>query len=304
MHVLKYAVTPLQSNISTDTDDNDDCDIYVAVYADDFGKESSCIQLDRSNKSVAVIDLRVDCIVVTTPPTPVISNLPTSSPLVSPPTPHCFSGLNLVEVKDVGIIPMNQLRIGDFVRSGGTSSDQFSMVYGFGHMSHIQEAKYLRFLFLDKSDGRDNTALENNASSFVEISPMHLIFVDKNMKQILIRAADVKVGDQLNRKQVIEIQIVMRHGLYAPLTYSGVIVVNGILASNYVDVLDYHILWNQHTCGHFIFSPQRLFCSYFIETCKKEIYINGYGIFAYVIIMLSWFINKFQAIIRMLFQFN
>jgi Hint module len=156
----------------------------------------------------------------------------------------------------------------------------------------------------DKSVGRDNAALENQSSSFLEISPRHLIFVDKNMKQILIRAADVKVGDVLSTKQVIEIQIVVRHGVYAPLTQSGNINVNELLASNYVDVLDYNVLWNQHILGHIMFSPQRLLCFYFIQTCKNEIYINGYGILAYVLVILGWFMNKFYSIIQMLFRLN
>jgi Hint module len=101
---------------------------------------------------------------------------------------------------------------------------------------------------------------------------------------------------------MIEIRIVVRHGLYAPLTQSGDIVVNGILASNYVDVLDYNALWNHHALGHFIFTPQRYFCSYFIGTCKREMYINGYSILAYILVTQCWFINKFYGTIRMLFR--
>jgi hypothetical protein len=93
---------------------------------------------------------------------------------------------------------MNQLRIGDFVKSGGTGSDPLSMMYGFGHLSHNQEAKYLRFVLFDKRVGRNNTSFKNRTSSFLEISPRHLIYVDKDMKQILMRAADVKVGDDRN----------------------------------------------------------------------------------------------------------
>jgi hypothetical protein len=57
-----------------------------------------------------------------------------NTPVVgSQPSPSCFSGLNTVEVKDVGKIIVNQLKIGDYVQSG---DDKFTQVNGFGHYDH------------------------------------------------------------------------------------------------------------------------------------------------------------------------
>jgi hypothetical protein len=60
------------------------------------------------------------------------------------------------------------------------------------------------------------------------------------------------------------------------------------------DVLIMNIPTDQHTLGHVLFSAQRIFCSC-IEVCQREIYINGYGIFAYLVIMIM---NTSQAFLR------
>jgi hypothetical protein len=78
------------------------------------------------------------------------------------------------------------------------------------------------------------------------------------------------------------------------LTQSGDILVNGILASNYVDLLGFPstiLLPDQHTLAHILFFPQRMFCNSFLELCKQEIYIQGYGPLAYLLVGGSSFIN-------------
>jgi Hint module len=117
---------------------------------------------------------------------------------------------------------------------------------------------------------------------FLEISVKHLILVERKDQKYHIPASDVRVGDILSGQQVESIQLVTRRGVYAPLTQSGEILVNGFVASNYVKQLDLPTLlsFDQHVFVHMLFHPQRLFCHYLIEVCKREIYWNGFVIFS------------------------
>jgi Hint module len=188
--------------------------------------------------------------------------------------------MNTVHVKDVGEISITQLKIGQYVKSRG---GEYTLVYGFGHYDKERYASYLQIYF------------DNNNGQVLEISPKHLIFLDRNGLPIPIRSSDVKVGDILSGKIITTIQNIKRRGLYAPLTMSGDIVVSGIIASNYVDMLEEYqdmILYDQHFLGHIIFTPQRLFCTYVIDLCKDEVYVNGYGPLSYLIVQSTSIVTK------------
>jgi Hint module len=67
------------------------------------------------------------------------------------------------------------------------------------------------------------------------------------------------VGDRLSGQRVKSIHEVICCGVYAPLTQSGDIRVNGILDSNYVDLLELPSTIrrpDQHTLAHILFYPQ------------------------------------------------
>ena len=190
----------------------------------------------------------------------------------------CFSGSNEVEVQDIGFIPLNQVKVGDYVKGG---NDQFTQVYGFGHFDHEEKAEFVRIHF-------DNHHYEANKA--LEISSNHLVFVhrDQQQKEISIPAGDVVVGDIVSGKIVSSIVTIAERGVFAPLTKSGDIIVSGIRTSNYVNILhgtgNDHFGWDQHILGHAFYFPQRLFCSYFIDVCKKEKYTNGFGFWSSIIV--------------------
>jgi Hint module len=124
----------------------------------------------------------------------------------------------------------------------------------------------------------------------IELSAEHLIFVGSSKHPI--RAADIRVGDELSGGNIVAtIEYVKRRGVYAPLTQSGDMMISGIYASNYVQVFNGFsskiLFWNQHDWGHIIFAPQRWFCTCFLESCKKEMYFNGYGLVAYLVVGTS-----------------
>jgi len=131
----------------------------------------------------------------------------------------CFSGESLVNVENRGVVKMSDLAIGDKVLVG---DNEFEAVYSFGHKNDSAFAEYLQI------------TTESNAKS-LEISPAHMILVDNHY----VPASNVKQGDMLQLASgdlvaVKNIKTVTRKGAYAPFTNSGKIIVNNIVASNYI----------------------------------------------------------------------
>jgi Hint module len=266
-----------------------DCHVYIAMIADDYTNKSSCMNVDPSNKSFPVIDLSGNC--------PGKLSSPTLSPIPAPPPALCFSGKNLVEIQHVGHIQMSQLCIGDYIKS---SDNKFTLVYGFGHFDPIQDGTFLQIMFHDDADGEVLSAfMDQESSSFIELSVHHLIMIERNHKQYWVPAGDVHVDDILSGRRVKSIQEVIRRGIYAPLTQSGDILVNGILASNYVNLFEFFpsmiLLPEQHTLAHTFFFPQQMLCRSFLELCKKEMYIHGYGPLAYLLVSSSSLLNNIMS---------
>lgn len=227
----------------------------------------------------------------------------TYPPLPPPPssdgTPDCFSGMNIVEVQDVGYISISKLQIGDYVKSGDGT---YTQVYSFGHYHHDAETEFIQ-IYVDVVPQQQ----DENHYHPLEISANHLLFVyrggdELNVNRQVIPASEVIIGDILNDGQIVKsIQYVTRRGLYAPLTQSGDIIVSNVHASNYVNLIhDHHnhwLIWNQHIIGYSYHYPKRLYCKYFINQCQKQTYdINtGYSTGAYYIIQLTSIMNEYKS---------
>jgi Hint module len=279
----------------------DDCDVYVAIDVNNFANKSSCLTFDESNASIPFIDLSKTC------PTPSSTPVPTPQP-TSRPSPSCFSGENIVEVKDVGPVPMHTIRIGDQVKS--SLDGTYTQVFGFGHYDHQLERPFRRFLMeyniLNSSSNEtipisSNQPQQQNQQSFLEISDHHFVMIEIYHQQYRIAAAEVRVNDILSGQRVVSIEHdVIRRGVYAPLTQTGEMIVGGILVSNYVHLRNVPrtiLAWDQHTWAHMLFYPQRIFCHYYMEVCTNERYVKGYGLVAYVIIAGSSFLSTNLEII-------
>jgi hypothetical protein len=136
------------------------CNVYVGLRDDDFGP--SCLTFAKTTKPISIIDLIDQCPAPVPVPTtpiqvpiqvPILTPNPSPSVPIVPPNPvpvvrpskrphHiCFSSTNTVEVKDVGPIPISQLRIGDFVKS--RHDNTFTQVYGVGHWDPNEECIFL-----------------------------------------------------------------------------------------------------------------------------------------------------------------
>jgi len=174
----------------------------------------------------------------------------------------CFSPMNTVEVQGKGLVRMDSLQIGDNVK---TANDKFSRVYSFGHFGRGEETEYIQI------------------NQGLEVSAEHLLYL---YNKSLVPAGDVEVGDFLLSAEhgdaaveIVSTRKVVRRGAYAPLTYSGDIVVNGVVASNYVtrawlsDKVSARMLhWLQHGAA----LPYRVYCA-MRGGCQKERYAKSTG---------------------------
>lgn len=160
---------------------------------------------------------------------------------------------------------MDSLEIGDCILS---SDGTCSKVYSFGHYAPTAKTNYLQVL----TDSMD----KNHP---LEISQEHLIYVhdDSTNKTRVLPAKELAVGDHLvtekGHSPIRSIHMVQRQGAYAPLTVTGDIIVNGVLASNYVsrdwlpNMASGQML---HLLQHGAVLPYRMFCS--LVSCKNETY--------------------------------
>ena len=164
----------------------------------------------------------------------------------------CFAGTNLVQVAGRGNILMSDLAVGDSVWNG----ERYDLVYGFFHPNTGHPNQYLQIH-------------TNTDQQPLEMTTEHLLYVGAKA----VPAGKVQVGDELsNGGTVVKIDSVVRLGGYAPLTTSGKIMVNDILASNYIafqhqDGSNLQVgghrlpMLSYHDVGHAALSLHRLYCT-------------------------------------------
>jgi hypothetical protein len=95
----------------------------------------------------------------------------------------------MVEVKDVGSIPMNQLGIGGYTKSGHDPNHPYTQVYGFGHYDHGKVAQFFQIYVND--DDRDHKETP------FEISAENYMYVECDQKQMILSAVDVMFSDMV-----------------------------------------------------------------------------------------------------------
>lgn len=151
------------------------------------------------------------------PMTPATDPLPKESL----PVGLCFPGDSEVDVRDKGPTMMKNLALGDEIH---VAKGLYEPVYSFGH----------------KKDDVLTTFVQVETSSDygrpLELSKDHMVFTDGGRA---VPASLLKNGDKLQSESgesvtVTRIREVKRKGAFAPFTESGALVVNGIIASNYV----------------------------------------------------------------------
>lgn len=175
----------------------------------------------------------------------------------------CFSGIDTVEVENVGSVEMKNLKIGDSIL---VAPNKYESVYSFGHRSDSLETEFL--------------AIAANNGAKLEITKDHLVFVEGGNS---IPASDLKRGMQLmygnELTGIKSINKVVREGMYAPFTPSGKLVVNGFQVSSFVAINGsatiklFGMELHYQMISKLFESPRRLVCKAFGQ-CTGESYNN------------------------------
>ncbi|CAB9517573.1 Protein hedgehog [Seminavis robusta] len=177
----------------------------------------------------------------------------------------CFSKNSIVDVLGKGPTPMQSLKVGDKILTGDSG---YETVYAFGHWDDVSKTDFLEI------EARIETGAsgESQKTTFLQVTRDHLLYVHDRS---FVPAIAVKVGDVIGtesaeqRAIVKTIRSVKETGLYAPLTPSGTLLVDGLKASCYVSLqeglpenleLNGIPLVSQHLFSHWALSPIRLLC--------------------------------------------
>jgi len=135
---------------------------------------------------------------------------------------------------------MDELQVGDRVRVGANT---FSDVYFFGHKLQSSAGQLFDFVQIVLANGKS-----------IVLSHSHMVLVNGVKMQA---AGLVRIGDQLldvSNKVLVDVvatQNVRKPGLFNPHTLQGDIVVNGIQASSYTNVVNPKL-------AHMLLAPERV----------------------------------------------
>lgn len=161
----------------------------------------------------------------------------------------CFAANDLVTLQNGQTKQMKDLKVGDKVLTINKNKQLvFDKVYGFLHREVDKDAKFLQ---IHLEGGRVLT-----------LTSLHMLYKAVGNSQSVVPAYKISTGDRLFvvSENGIEIQAVSSiteielKGIYAPVTYSGRIVVDGVLASCYAE----HDNMDNQKIAHFSLAPLRL----------------------------------------------
>eukprot|EP00172_Hildenbrandia_rubra_P003683 Plantae.Rhodophyta-Hildenbrandia_rubra.ctg6171.p1 GENE.Plantae.Rhodophyta-Hildenbrandia_rubra.ctg6171~~Plantae.Rhodophyta-Hildenbrandia_rubra.ctg6171.p1 ORF type:complete len:805 (-),score=130.68 Plantae.Rhodophyta-Hildenbrandia_rubra.ctg6171:2098-4512(-) len=154
--------------------------------------------------------------------------------------PECFPWFATVELENGETTTMSELSVGDRVK---VSSEKYSEVYIFSHYDPDAVSQFVQLKV--KSE-------ESNEKFVLTASHGHLIKTERGY----LSARDVQVGDSVygvggNSLTVFASVLIESRGLFSPHTMDGDILVDGILASTYSDVLPRKV-------SHALLLPERI----------------------------------------------
>ncbi|CAF1121737.1 unnamed protein product [Didymodactylos carnosus] len=173
--------------------------------------------------------------------------------------------------REGNVTELSNLKVGDQVLSVDNGQNLiFEPILGF---IHAEPNGFYDFLSIFITAPCNDTIV-------LSVTSNHLIFLYKNAYPIF--AGKVRVGDDLqivvNEKlsygKVVDVKLRKSEGFYAPLTSTGKIVIDNVLASNYADV-------KNHYLAHIAMKPYKWWLQMFGLTSHNiNWYIRSLQLFA------------------------
>ena len=168
----------------------------------------------------------------------------------------CFPGDTLVDTIQHGSIMLKELAFGDMVKTLDTATGK------------VDYSKFIDYLHYDKSIQTEYITIRTE-NAYLEISDYHLI--QRNADQQFVYAKEltlndeifVHVNDQMRVEKITKLGRKQETGAFAPLTESGTILVNNVLASCYANC-------QSHTLSHIAFAPLRFWHQLFSYDISNE----------------------------------
>jgi hypothetical protein len=160
----------------------------------------------------------------------------------------------MVESMEHGKIKISTLGIGDHVKTFDPASKSWKYT------------KVVTYLHRDEDLVTDYFILTTNQNRTLKLSAYHLIAKFENNRQDFIFAKDLKIGDLIlsqDFERVVDIEIKIEKGAYAPLTEDGTLYVNDILVSCYANI-------QSHKIAHFAMQPL-IFMSKFFGSFETSV---------------------------------
>jgi hypothetical protein len=177
-----------------------------------------------------------------------------------------------------------------------SESKNYARVYSFGHYDALAFGDYLQIH-------------AHGLLKPLEMTKNHMLFVQQDDgKTLSIPASGIHIGDKLvlssgGTSHVTNIAVVQARGAFAPFTTSGTIVVNGVVASNYVSLQESrsdsavsHLVavfgvlspLTMQWLAHVVQAPHRWLCYIHWDAfCATETYTSD-GISTWVAAPLRW----------------
>ena len=122
----------------------------------------------------------------------------------------------------------------------------------------LQDNRVLTFLHRDEEELADFVRITAATGDFIELTASHLLLAQKDGQREakIVEARTLRVGDLIFRRDntgevIASMSIVQKRGVYAPLTDSGTLIVNGFRTSCYGNV-------PSHDLVHTVLLPLRL----------------------------------------------
>eukprot|EP00546_Thalassionema_frauenfeldii_P002821 CAMPEP_0178930854 /NCGR_PEP_ID=MMETSP0786-20121207/21544_1 /TAXON_ID=186022 /ORGANISM="Thalassionema frauenfeldii, Strain CCMP 1798" /LENGTH=729 /DNA_ID=CAMNT_0020607583 /DNA_START=194 /DNA_END=2380 /DNA_ORIENTATION=+ len=189
----------------------------------------------------------------------------------------CVSGSTKVHHEQKGWMAMSDIQIGDSIQVASKDKAAevvFEPVYAFGHYQPDQTGNFLEITV--------------SSGTTLQISWDHLLFVSPGTA---IPAGDLQVGQKLYLEEEEEDNVstiitkinanVVAHGIYAPFTPSGTLVVEqNLILSNYITLYRYTPwipLRYHHTIAHLVTGIHRWACQW-KNICDNPVYEETTGI--------------------------
>jgi len=149
----------------------------------------------------------------------------------SPSPGGCFSSDTTVQLESGQSLEMRHLKVGNKVK---VEDGKFEAIYAFAKRTELLTTDYLKI----------GWKVHRQGGGFLELTPNHMLLVSSAGGQgwKMIPADKVKIGDEVvvdgpsdkTVAKIVSISSITKEGAYAPLTFSGKLVANGIQASAYV----------------------------------------------------------------------